>query len=204
MDSTKEKIIAAATGLFAEKGLDGVTVREICRAAGVNVALVNYHFRNKEGLYGECVRRLFEKSGGPHLATLDAGVMDESSWRKAMTAWICEFSRVMHDNTTEGSNLTWAFRQEMIHPSSMYGFFKEKYGLPVFNCLKRLLMMAVRSEREALMWMAAIWSQLSATVLVDQRWQDVFRLRGTKCDRWGGEFADFVLRGIFRELKYQG
>ena len=37
MDETKEKILAAATRLFARRGLDGVTIREICREAGVKV-----------------------------------------------------------------------------------------------------------------------------------------------------------------------
>ena len=37
MDETKEKILAAATRLFARRGFDGVTIREICREAGVKV-----------------------------------------------------------------------------------------------------------------------------------------------------------------------
>lgn len=49
--STKEKIIAHAHKLFAEKGFNGVSVREISQAADVNVAAINYHFNNKENLY---------------------------------------------------------------------------------------------------------------------------------------------------------
>ena len=44
---TKEKIIETAGILFAEKGFDGVSIREIAVAADVNVAAVNYHFENK-------------------------------------------------------------------------------------------------------------------------------------------------------------
>lgn len=40
---TEEKIIKCAGQLIAEKGFASVTSKEICRAAGVNLAAVNYH-----------------------------------------------------------------------------------------------------------------------------------------------------------------
>jgi AcrR family transcriptional regulator len=46
----KERLIRVAMQLFAEKGFDGVTVRDISSAAGVSVGLVNHHFGSKEGL----------------------------------------------------------------------------------------------------------------------------------------------------------
>ncbi len=48
--STRDKIIQSAEILFAEKGPDGASLREITQAAGVNLAAVNYHFQSKEGL----------------------------------------------------------------------------------------------------------------------------------------------------------
>ena len=48
----KEAIIQATIKLIEEKGehLDEVTVREICKRAGVGLGLVNYHFGNKDQL----------------------------------------------------------------------------------------------------------------------------------------------------------
>ncbi len=204
MEDTKDKIIAAATELFAKKGLAGATVREICRTAGVNIALVSYHFKSKEGLYKACIERVYAIAGGPRIVTLDAGVKDEAGWRRAVTAWVHGFARALHEQSAAGSGVVWAFRQEVTHPSVMFDYIKKNFALPVFNCLKRLLLMAVNSEREALLWMTSIWSQLSAVALVDPKWQDNFRPRGASVGRWGRAFSDFVLKSIFRELKYHG
>jgi AcrR family transcriptional regulator len=46
----KDKLLLVAMHLFAERGFDGVTVRDISSAAGVSVGLINHHFRSKEGL----------------------------------------------------------------------------------------------------------------------------------------------------------
>ncbi|MCE5286001.1 MAG: TetR family transcriptional regulator [Pelosinus sp.] len=50
-NSTVERIIAAAIPLFANKGFASVSVKELAEAAGVNIALISYHFGGKEKLY---------------------------------------------------------------------------------------------------------------------------------------------------------
>jgi TetR/AcrR family transcriptional regulator, regulator of cefoperazone and chloramphenicol sensitivity len=55
-DDTQERLVDAAGRIFAEKGYDGATVRDICQLAGVNLAAVNYYFRDKERLYIETVK----------------------------------------------------------------------------------------------------------------------------------------------------
>ena len=52
----RQRLLLAAEALFARKGYDGATVREICDRAGMNVAAINYHFGDKERLYVETVR----------------------------------------------------------------------------------------------------------------------------------------------------
>jgi AcrR family transcriptional regulator len=55
-DCTKERILDEAEALFALKGYDAVSVREITAAASCNLAGVNYHFGNKQNLYLEVFR----------------------------------------------------------------------------------------------------------------------------------------------------
>jgi AcrR family transcriptional regulator len=50
MAKGRDRLILVAMRLFAEKGFDGVTVRDISAAADVSVGLINHHFASKEGL----------------------------------------------------------------------------------------------------------------------------------------------------------
>lgn len=54
---TPNRILACAEALFARHGFAGVSLREITRSAGVNVASVNYHFYDKESLYRTIIKR---------------------------------------------------------------------------------------------------------------------------------------------------
>lgn len=65
-ERTRERLIDAAGEMFAELGFHHTTVRQICERAGANIAAVNYHFRDKTGLYTEVVRQSM------HAAHLDA------------------------------------------------------------------------------------------------------------------------------------
>jgi len=59
MSGTKDRILAAAGALFAERGFHRTTVREIAARAGVNVAAGNYHYGSKKALYLEVLRAQF-------------------------------------------------------------------------------------------------------------------------------------------------
>lgn len=48
---TRSTILAAARKVFAGKGIDGTTVREVAQAAKVNNAMIYYYFKDKENLY---------------------------------------------------------------------------------------------------------------------------------------------------------
>jgi TetR/AcrR family transcriptional regulator, regulator of cefoperazone and chloramphenicol sensitivity len=61
-DSTREKLLDVAGRVFAEHGYQASTVREICAQTGSNVAAVNYHFRDKLGLYTEVLQRSIRAS----------------------------------------------------------------------------------------------------------------------------------------------
>jgi TetR/AcrR family transcriptional regulator, regulator of cefoperazone and chloramphenicol sensitivity len=71
-DSTREKLLEAAEQIFAERGFDGATVREICLRAGANIAAVNYHFGDKQNLYTEVLRRF------AHMLDVERAIADRT------------------------------------------------------------------------------------------------------------------------------
>jgi AcrR family transcriptional regulator len=65
--STRDAIFAAAATLFSSGGFDGVSTEDIARAAGVNKAMIYYHFADKLALYrsivGEGLQSMGETAG---------------------------------------------------------------------------------------------------------------------------------------------
>lgn len=70
---TRDRLLHCAARLFAERGFDQVSVRDICRAASANVAAVNYHFGGKQGLYQEVLETAIAAMQGTTTAAQAAG-----------------------------------------------------------------------------------------------------------------------------------
>lgn len=77
MIDKKEHIIDKAVDLFANKGFEGTSIRDIAAAAEVNVAMINYYFGTKEKLFEALVQA---KAAG----TRDA--LDEIAKNKTLTS----------------------------------------------------------------------------------------------------------------------
>jgi AcrR family transcriptional regulator len=77
---TRATLLQAAAELFSEHGYDGVPIEEVAARAGVNKALISYHFHGKRGLYVALLSSVFaemaarlkavEAAGGGAAATL--------------------------------------------------------------------------------------------------------------------------------------
>jgi len=59
--STKGRILAAAEEVFAAKGFQGASTREIAARAGVNISSLHYHWASKETLYFGVFRNVFDR-----------------------------------------------------------------------------------------------------------------------------------------------
>lgn len=68
---TRERILNVAEDLFAERGVGNVSVRDIVRAAAVNLGAINYHFESREKLIVEVFARGLAPLNRARLEALD-------------------------------------------------------------------------------------------------------------------------------------
>ena len=59
--STKGRILAAAEEVFAARGFQGASTREIAARAGVNISSLHYHWESKETLYFAVFRNVYDQ-----------------------------------------------------------------------------------------------------------------------------------------------
>ncbi|MCA1021914.1 forespore capture DNA-binding protein RefZ [Halobacillus litoralis] len=67
-NGTRNKVLDVACRLFYSQGFNGTSVRDIAKAANVNVSLIHYYFKSKQGLFESLAVSYFE----PYLDMLES------------------------------------------------------------------------------------------------------------------------------------
>ncbi|MEO8856478.1 MAG: TetR/AcrR family transcriptional regulator [Burkholderiaceae bacterium] len=126
--STKERILGAAELLFAQRGFEGASLRQLTTNAGVNLAAVNYHFGSKEKLVEEVFRRRLDALNESRLTALAriAG-RPETSLEDVLEAFIRPAIDLSHDNSGAlfMRVLARAFAE---HDDTLRQFLSDNYG----------------------------------------------------------------------------
>jgi AcrR family transcriptional regulator len=125
--STRAQLLEAAGHVFAEKGFDRATGREICDRAGANTAAVNYYFGGMDGLYAavleEANRRLIP------LATLASTVAGKPDAKAQLQAII----ELAVGKLTGPLSSPWAFgviARELLSPTPALDALRRQQGIP--------------------------------------------------------------------------
>jgi AcrR family transcriptional regulator len=87
---TRERLLHATVALMAEIGIDRVRTRAVARRAGVNPALVHYHFGSRSALVMEAAQDALLRTLGPSLDALQSGATIGESIR-AILAWVVRY-----------------------------------------------------------------------------------------------------------------
>lgn len=99
---TPDRILDAAEQLFARRGFHGVSVRDITSEAGVDVALVNYHFGSKMDLYTEVLARRSQLLNQERIDLLEAARQAARPGPPPIEAVINAFTYPLLDRSTRG------------------------------------------------------------------------------------------------------
>jgi len=133
---TRERILEAAGEVFAMSGYRNTTIREICRCAGVNIAAVNYHFRNKEGLYLAVLKYRQEVAFRKYPLDFGAAVTDTPE--EQLRAFIRSFvSRILGEG--EVSRFGRLMAREYIEPTNALDIVVEETIRPLFTRLSSIV-----------------------------------------------------------------
>ena len=145
VDTTRERIAEAAGEIFAERGFDGTTVRDICQRAGANVAAVNYYFGDKQRLYIEAVVRA-------HRWRMEQAPLPE--WTDAAPAEtkLADFITTFIRRVRSGPEDTWHTKlvmREMAHPTAACAELVQSSIRPQFEILLAILSELLPSDASA-------------------------------------------------------
>src|SRR6478609_3158851 len=145
VDTTRERIADAAGEIFAERGFDGTTVRDICQRAGANIAAVNYYFGDKQRLYVESVVRA-------HRWRMEQVRLPE--WSEGTTAEtkLTDFIKTFIRRVLTGPDDTWHTKlvmREMAHPTAACAELVQSSIRPQFEILLAILRELLPAEVSA-------------------------------------------------------
>ncbi len=97
--STKGRILAAAEAVFAARGFEGASTREIAAQAGVNISSLHYHWASKDALYIAVFQDVFDRLTDLLRGTL--GRLAEERSREVVVARVMgELVAFLADNPT--------------------------------------------------------------------------------------------------------
>jgi TetR/AcrR family transcriptional regulator, regulator of cefoperazone and chloramphenicol sensitivity len=133
-DDTRERLLHAAAEVFSAKGFESATVREICKLAGANVALINYHFGDKLELYTEVLRSSIE-TGKPERTFDPLDGDPEEALRQMIRAML---ERAL-DNGSQSSLRYRLMLHEFVHTSSATARVVDVTIRPVYDRLREIV-----------------------------------------------------------------
>jgi len=109
-EQTQSKILAAARSEFAAHGLAGGRVDRIASSAGVNKAMIYYHFQSKENLYMEAVADVITRA-----ADTVKDIVDQEQSLEDLLLHMADFYHKLFDQNPEYRAI---FLRELANPES--------------------------------------------------------------------------------------
>ena len=124
---TRDRLLEAALPIFAARGFEGATTREIAKRAGVALAALPYHFETKEALWRAAVDRIFERLAESFSErALTLGAADSRTRLRALLREFVEFA-------ARHPELHRFMLQEGTEPSARLAWLVERHVRPLYE-----------------------------------------------------------------------
>lgn len=131
--STREHLLEAAGHVFAKKGFERSTAKEICERAGTNAAAVNYHFSGIEALYAAVLDEA--RSRILSVRAIELAVEGKTDPRERLEAALEVIVQAIL-GPVSSSWVLQVFGRDMVTPSPTTYAAKEKLILPLARILR--------------------------------------------------------------------
>jgi AcrR family transcriptional regulator len=150
--TTKERILTAAEALFAQRGFEGASLRQLTAAAGVNLAAVNYHFGSKDNLVEEVFKRRLDQLNARRLAALkQVAGQPETTLEDVLSAFIRPALDLSHDGGG-GLFMRVLARAFAEHDDSLRKFLSDNYGHVMRQFTTEFARLLPHLSKEELYW----------------------------------------------------
>jgi TetR/AcrR family transcriptional regulator, regulator of cefoperazone and chloramphenicol sensitivity len=118
--TARARIRDAALRLFAERGIDGATIRDIARAAGVSGGLVRHHFGSKEGLRDACDAHALQRLMAIKEQAVLEGRMADPGFLPAAHPTILLLYRYLARSMVDGSKAAASMFDDMVEVAEQW------------------------------------------------------------------------------------
>lgn len=135
-EGTKTKLIEAAGQAFSRRGFRSATVREICSRAGTPLGAMNYHFRNKQGLYAAVLEHAMQSAIRKYPPRFD--LADGATPEEKLRAFIRSLLLRTLDESVPAWHMKLIF-QEISDPTGALGNLVQSSIRPVYRYLVGIL-----------------------------------------------------------------
>ena len=142
-DTTEQRLLEAAGEIFAEHGYRAATVRQICEKAGANVAAVNYHFGDKEGLYMAVLRSVPDAQAQKYPANAQSNT--DATAAEKLRAYIQSLLGRVFDEGRPGWH-TKIIARELSEPTRSLDTLLEEVARPLHQELASIIRELLDSE----------------------------------------------------------
>ena len=142
-ERARTRLIGESARIFSEKGYASTSTREICAAAGLNVAAIHYHFGGKEGLYREVLLGPIRQLAAQFDGFDDPALPVAQALRRMLGAFVGVAAEAGAASGTVADGLAEQglrlHLREMVEPSPVYAATVAQHIVPHHQAMARML-----------------------------------------------------------------